>query len=264
MDKLTKAINLIRSAYSHGKYPVVAWSGGKDSMVLLHLIRCLGYNPEVFLMREPWQPSKYDFQNRVISDWNLVCHYWNPAVSEFQQNGDEFEIQNDYYIRDEFLTCPTGITKPQDGFRFECAIDMLKRPKQECIDANWDTIFIGHKGCDSDPIIGGDAGTRIDVRRTPGLSLYFPLKDWTHDDVWDYIEKNNVPWDSDRYEKVDGKYSEKEDRTKNVDYVHACTACIDRRTAGQNVYCPKFGGIVQNVSHLVPWYNKQLPNYIKD
>jgi hypothetical protein len=127
-------------------------------------------------------------------------------------------------------------------------------------------LWVGHKGCDSDPILGGDAGTRINSRFGQGwMNFMFPLRDWTHDDVWEYIEKNNVPWDKDRYEKEDGKYREKADRSFNVDYVHACTACIDRRnTAAKYVYCPKFKGVVENASTRYPWADQSPLSYMKD
>lgn len=265
-NKEAESIEFIKKLRASSKSPAVAWSGGKDSMVLLHLVRrAIGDTP-VFMFREPWQPSKYDFQNSIISKWNLVCHTWHPCNSTFQQNGDEFEIQNEYMFGVTKVTCPSGITKPVDGFGFVCSIDMLSRPKQATLYVDWDMVFVGHKHCDSDVVLGGDAGTRIDIRRGSHATLAFPLKDWSHDEIWEYIERNDVPWDEGRYEKVDGKYREKQDRTKNVDYVHACTACVDKRLSpNDRVFCPKYNAVVESVSHLVPWYPTQEPlPYMKD
>jgi hypothetical protein len=129
-----------------------------------------------------------------------------------------------------------------------------------------DAVWIGHKGCDSDPILGGDAGTRIEGRIVPGqATMYFPLRDWTHNDIWDYIEKNDVPYDEDRYEKVDGRWGEKRDKSHNVDYVHACTRCVDRRVdAPKFVDCPKLKMKIENVAHMVPWSDQQKLSYMTD
>ena len=93
----------------------------------------------------------------------------------------------------------------------------------------------------------------------------FPLRDWTHEDVWEYIESNNVPYDSDRYEKTDGKWGEKLDKRHNMDYVHACTNCIDcRSTAPKFTHCPKLDMIVENISSIVPWASQEKSTYMKD
>ena len=235
-------------------------------MVLLHIARSIGINLPVIFFREPWQPWKYKFQDKIIQDWGLVSYTWHPSASSFQQSEDEFEVQNTYRFGNTNVTCPSGITTPVDGKPWVCAIDMANRPKQDRLIAGWDMAFVGHKGCDSDPIYGGDAGTRVEVRSVPGqATMVFPLRDWTHDDIWEYIESNGVPWDEDRYEKVDGKFREKQDKLLNVDYVHACTACIDRRsTAPKFVTCPKFNAVVENCSHYLVWHDQSVPSYMKD
>lgn len=266
MNKLEKTIELIRAGLAVPNRSALAWSGGKDSMVLFHILHTLGIKMPVVFFKEPWQPVKYSFQNKIIADYALEVYSWHPCSSSFQQTEDEFEVQNVYGINTSTVTCPTGITPPVEGKPWVCAIDILNRPKQLNIQANWDMLWIGHKGCDSDPILGGDAGTRINSRFGQGwMNFMFPLRDWSHEDIWEYIEANDVPWDKDRYEKADGKYREKADRSFNVDYVHACTACIDKRpTAPKTVYCPKFKGIVENASSRFPWADQTPLSYMKD
>lgn len=236
-------------------------------MVLLHLLRGEGLDPAVIFFREPWQPRKYEFQDQVIREWGLLVYSWHPEKSAIQQVGDEYEVQNVYSVNRTRLTCPTGVVEPDQDLPWACGLDILRRPKQRgLVMSHFDGIWIGHKGCDADPILGGDAGTRIEARVLPQeASLLFPLRDWSHGDVWSYIEEYEVPYDKDRYEKVEGEWRERPDRKKNADYVHACMRCLDSRAdAPKFVECPKLGMTIENVSDKVPWVEPEKLSYMQD
>jgi len=266
-EKIDKSKEVILSGMRGAGYPVLAWSGGKDSMALIYLMWEMGLRMPVMFFREQWQPWKYKFQDMIIRELGLEVYTWHPAMSKFQQTDDEFEVQNLYKFglnEVSQVTCPTGITPMEDGKPWACGIDIYSRPKNEMLKVNWDTMFIGHKGCDTDIILGGDIGTRIDIRVFPvGANSVFPLKDWTHEDIWQYITDNDIPFDSDRYECVDGVWGEKKDRSYNCDYVHACMACIDKR-GPKVVYCPKYNQDIENISDRVEWAEKLKLSYMED
>lgn len=237
-------------------------------MVLLHLLRSCGLDLPVAFFREPWQPRKYAFHDGLIREWELQVMSWHPSEVAYQQTDDEFELQNLYRVGPAQFTCPTGIVPPTEGARWECALEMGRRPTQEGLSVypNFQCFWIGHKGCDTDVVLGGAAGTAVQATCAPdGAMMCFPLRDWSHDDVWEYIEVNDVPYDSDRYEKYEGKWREKPGRLHNADYVHACTACIDRREeAPQVVHCPRFQCEVENISHRLPWVEPRKLTYMVD
>ena len=266
-DKIDSALIHIDNTLKARSVPFILWSGGKDSMALLHLVtKKYGRKMPVVFFREPWQPHKYAFQNRIIEDWGLEAYTFHPRNSALQQTDDEFEVQNFYWLNETLYTCPSGIVPPEEGKPWVCSLDMLERPKQANMWAKWDVGFVGHKSCDSDPIYGGDAGTRIDCMINPGgIMASYPMRDWSHDDVFQYCEDNDVPIQIDRYEKVGGTWNERADKTSNCDYVHACTACVDSRdSADKFVHCPKLNMRVMNVSANIPWADSTIPKHMED
>jgi phosphoadenosine phosphosulfate reductase len=265
--KLERTRHCIRRGLQHCPRGLIAWSGGKDSMVLLHLLRSEGAQLPLVFFREPWQPAKYAFHERILRQWNLLAYSWHPTESAFQQRNEEFELQNTYRLNGTTLTCPSGITPPAADLPWVCGLDMLQRPKQsELVATPFDALWIGHKRCDSDPILGGDVGTRIEARPLPhGVTMLFPLRDWSHEEIWAYIETHDVPYDAERYEKVDGTWRERPERRRNADYVHACTRCLDRRPdAPRRVYCPKLEMEIENMADQVPWIDAQPLSYMRD
>jgi hypothetical protein len=266
-DKIHKAIELIERAIAHARNPCVATSFGKDSMALLHLLRSMGLHLPCVFWREPFHPWKYRFANKVIEDWGLVVYDWRPTETAVQQNGDEFEIQNYYSIGDFSATCPTGIVPFEEDKPWLCAFyDLYRKPLQGRFDAPWDMMFLGHKGCDSDPIMSGCVGTRVEFRINPGgIDAAYPLRDWTHEDVFRYCEENSVPLQEDRYAKRDGAWGELEDKTTNPDYFHCCTRCLDSRPeAPKFVDCPKLGMKIENISSRVRWTDAKPLSYMED
>jgi len=272
MPRLSDLLSHSREMIQRGReaYPraAVCWSGGKDSMVLLHLLRAAGASMPVIFFREPWQPRKYRFHDWLIREWELQVLTWHPSAVAFQQQEDEFELQNRYQIGLSDMTCPTGIVPPDDDLPWACAVDMAQRPTQERLDVYppLQALWVGHKRCDSDPILGGDAGTRVEALvKEDGTAVFFPLRDWTHADIWAYIEEFDVPYDADRYEKHEGIWRERPGKRHNADYVHACTACIDRRPeAPQFVHCPKLQMTIENCSARLPWVEPRKLSYMED
>jgi hypothetical protein len=271
--KIDHSMALIASALVRSARPAVLTSFGKDSMVLLHLIRQVApAMPDCIFFREPFHQRKYRFAQQIAETWGLSLYDWRPSNTKMQQRDDDIEVLNSYFFsRNKCLTCPTGIVPPVPGEPWLCALaDLYQKPLAGPMAGPWDMAFIGHKACDTDPVLGGDVGTRIDVRVNPEsrMELAFPLRDWTHADIWSYSLANQVPQNMDRYQiDADGMGHENlEDVKANPDYFRACTACMDSRaSAPAFVPCPRrAGAMIENVSASLRWAPTQVQSYMQD
>ena len=73
------------------------------------------------------------------------------------------------------------------------------------------------------------------------------LKEWATSDVWEYSEHYDVPIQTDRYDVTNR--TEWSDKTFNSDWYQCCIRCIDKRTPGIKVFCPKMKRELVNVSN---------------
>lgn len=244
-----------------GKKPAVLSSFGKDSMVMLHLLRESGIKMPVVYHRNHWFPEKNAFADYVIQLWQLEVHDWPPVSCGIKIHSkahgekgvagttSEGVIQTvaRYQIGEGVgMDVPNGILEPVTDEPWLCArYDILERPKGTFFHP-WDLLLMGQKDCDED-IFEGKCGLNTDYfHPTIGPDTCFPLREWTDSDIWDYVEDNNVPYQETRYRNR----RELNDKRFNNDYVRACTKCIDRRQPA-TVMCPLVNKEIPNISAFV-------------
>ena len=263
MNELEKtALTFLEKTLQQFKNPAVMCSFGKDSLVALHLTRQVANLPVVF-HRQPFYPIKYKYANQVIEEWDLTVYDYPPHKCAIQQKGEDIEIIGYYDIgNNNYCGLPTGICAPQDGERVLCALhDIYLKPKGRFA-YPWDCVVHGHKSCDVDPFYGSvklnaDIGLNIGT-----ASPIFPIREWSHADVWEYIERHQLPIHHERYEKLDGEWVEKKDKKLNPDYFPACCACM--KAGGGSVKCPRFVCEISNVSKQLEWTTPTRTTYIEE
>jgi hypothetical protein len=251
-DKIERSNQAIKNAPTPA---ALLCSFGKDSMVLLHLIRevlspnklsCHAYPVPVIWHRHPWFPFKNDFGNSIVSKWSIEAHDYPPLACGVKCNDDRLELVSRYPFGTHGIDLPLNTDPPMQHRDYVCGKEWLTQPKTSGVEWKWRTIFHGHKSSDVDPY-EGSVKLKHETINVAGVRVEFPLKDWTDDDVWDYIEANHIPFDKRRY--ADRK--EIGDTWTNPDYIHACTRCIDPREKSTTVDCPKLGEKVENVGSRV-------------
>jgi len=259
MSKITDSIDLISEHVRKARRPAAMLSFGKDSMVMAHLIRNGGnaFPIDVIYHRDPWFPHKHNFADSIIRSWGMMVHDFPPLTSGVKVNPDMLELVARYSFGTREIDIPKNVCRPEDYPRrdFLCGLnDWINRPKAFMMNYPWDTVFIGHRSTDVDQF-EGHVPLKVDETKSGGVRAVFPLRHWTYDELWDYIEEHHVPVQRTRYHKR----TEVADKWHNNDYTHACTACIDPRVTEPTVFCPKLQCQVPNHGaevHQLRW-NKE-------
>jgi 3'-phosphoadenosine 5'-phosphosulfate sulfotransferase (PAPS reductase)/FAD synthetase len=259
-DRVTETCDFLRKLLPQFEAPVLMSSFGKDSMVLLWLLRSLEFKLPILFYEDPWFPRKYEFAHRIIADLNLEVYDYPPIRTSMLYGKNIPAFVNEYLLSGNMtMALPKNIVEYQDGDEeYLCGLNFFTRPLGTFA-YPWDLVLIGHKSADEDQIYGKvPLATRI-VYRDSGPAYAFPLKEWTDLEIWDYTEANDVPVQASRYDQA----HRKEWKTKyyNSDYFHACIRCVDARQTGTQVFCPKFRQPIDNVSSSIAQFNWQ-PDYM--
>jgi hypothetical protein len=254
-DKIKEALKFSIEQLKAYKRPVLYCSFGKDSTVLLHLLLTHKIRIPVLYHADPWFPKKNDFSRRLISAWNLEVHDYPPAKTSLMHGKEIVALVSEYqcspYETVKVLKNALEFKDGDDPAKFLCGVNFLTRPC--CVFVYpWDVGLVAHKDCDTDQIFGPVPLHSNVVYRDEGPDFIFPLKEFTHDDIWDYTERFDVPYQVDRYDIK--TRTELPDKTPNSDWYETCIRCVDKRMQGQKVFCPKLKIELENVAGAAPEY----------
>lgn len=224
------SLALIRETLARAEKPVVAWSAGKDSQVMLHLVRQIMPDVPVLHLRGFPSETKHAFADAEIErlGLNMVVGL-QPYGRDIVGTGAHVEVIDIYVLGER-----TPIYYPIEaepgyipGPGSHCAIEKLNEPVgTESLDV--DLVFIGQRNDDGD-LVHGAMPLKTDVFEDAGIISVYPLKNWTEADIWAASELLNIPQNRARYNG---------DMSQNADYFPMCVECL-KPTEAETIICPK-------------------------
>lgn len=196
LDRLeAESIHIIREVIAEADNPVMLYSVGKDSAVMLHLARKAFYpSPPPFPLLHVdtrWKfQAMYDFRDFMAreSGMDLLVHV-NPEA-----------IEKDINPFDHGSALHTDITKTQglkqalDQYKFDVAFGGARRDeeKSRAKERVFSFRTSSHRWDPKNQ--RPELWHQYNGRKNPGESIrVFPISNWTELDIWQYIYREQIP-----------------------------------------------------------------------
>lgn len=170
--KITKAKETIKQAYEkYGEKMAIFWTGGKDSTVLLHIVREMYPDkkfPILFLDTGLDFEDVYDFIDRITKMWEIDLITVKPSK----------KLENEYKNQ--------KTKKDRVTFASMMKIILLKQAVEK---HNLPALVIGIRADEHKERVGEKSFSPRDTH----MRIH-PLLEWTEEDIWDYIRGRDVPY----------------------------------------------------------------------
>ncbi|TVT54696.1 sulfate adenylyltransferase subunit CysD [Amycolatopsis rhizosphaerae] len=190
-----ESIHIFREAVAESENPVLLYSVGKDSSVLLHLARKAFHpGPVPFPLLHVDTTWKFremiDFRDRVAEEYGLrLLVHRNPEC--VRRGINPFTHGSELHTR---LWKTEGLKQALDEHRFDLAFGGARRDEEKSR-AKERVFSLRSAGHTWDPKRQRPELWQLYNARTgPGESMrVFPLSNWTELDVWAYVHLEDIP-----------------------------------------------------------------------
>ena len=196
LDRLeAESIYIIREVMAHAENPVMLYSVGKDSAVMLHLARKAFYpSPPPFPLMHVdtrWKfRAMYDFRDAMAkaSNMELIIHA-NPEGIE--KNINPFDHGSALHTD---IMKTQGLKQALDLHKFDVAFGGARRDEEKSRAKERVFSFRSSSHRWDPKNQRPELWNLYNCQKAPGESVrVFPLSNWTELDIWQYIYRENIP-----------------------------------------------------------------------
>lgn len=196
LDRLeAESLHIIREVMANSENPVMLYSVGKDSSVMLHLARKAFYpSPPPFPLMHVdtrWKfRAMYDFRDKMASESNmeLIIHI-NPEGIE--KNINPFDHGSALHTD---IMKTQGLKQALDLHQFDVAFGGARRDEEKSRAKERIFSFRSSSHRWDPKNQRPELWNLYNCRKAPGESVrVFPLSNWTELDIWQYIYRENIP-----------------------------------------------------------------------
>src|ERR1700712_2197546 len=189
-----EAIHIMREGVAEAERPVLMYSGGKDSAVMLPLARKAFYpSPPPFPLLHvdtTWKfQEMYKLRDKMARESGMeLLVYQNPEAIERGINPfDHGALHTDMWKTE-------GLTQALDKYGFDAAFGGARRDEEKSRAKerifSFRTASHGWDPKNQRP----ELWNLYNARKAKGESIrVFPISNWTELDVWQYIHLNDIP-----------------------------------------------------------------------
>lgn len=186
MEALDRARLNVAMALGLNSSPAVLSSFGKDSMLLLWLVRDVRPDTPVIWFRTGLDES---FGRRMVREWNLTVFRWEPAEVYLLRSGLQRTLVTEYSIGADRLPLLTDL----DGHRGPCAAKKFA-DRTPALFLPFDTLLVGWKDSDTH-WVKGDAPLAKDGFMLGSAQVIAPLRHMTDSAVRSAIVDHEIPFE---------------------------------------------------------------------
>ena len=196
LDRLeAESLYIIREVMAHADNPVMLYSVGKDSSVMLHLARKAFYpSPPPFPLMHVdtrWKfQAMYDFRDAMAAESNmdLIIHV-NPEGIE--KNINPFDHGSALHTD---IMKTQGLKQALDLHQFDVAFGGARRDEEKSRAKERIFSFRSRSHRWDPKNQRPELWNLYNCRKAPGESIrVFPLSNWTELDIWQYIYREDIP-----------------------------------------------------------------------
>lgn len=182
---IEEAKRSIQSILGSAKNPVIAWSGGRDSTLLLHLTRQIKADIPVVWFKQNISEEWQTWCESIIMEWDLTVFTYPASDTYFLPNDQGLTLVDEYSFGSAMMPVLTDVKSHYNGkcgmAARECAVN-VSRERIPAFPYAWTETLTGYRNTDHHFILGQQFFPE-DGSLCGNTKLYAPLRTWTDEDV---------------------------------------------------------------------------------